>query len=504
MKVTLLAQSIVKTPSPFSVFFMFQGAGFPAELKEMDKQVQNLLTRICKEESFDGAEGTSLIFHTHARNVALDRVLIVGLGDRKKVTPLKFQKHLGAALRVLQKKKIAKAATYLPSELKSTFGAEELARAITHTAFVSPYQFDYYKSKKEGALPHLDELLIAEPNKAHHKDIQKGIAEGSVVGHYVNIVRDAGNQPSNTATPTYLAKLAQAIAKEHTTIKVKVFERADMKKMKMGGLLGVSQGSEEEPKFIVMEYFGNKKSKDVYAFVGKAITFDSGGISLKPGEKMDDMKYDMSGGGAVITSLGAIAALKLPVNIVAIVPATENLPSGRAYKPGDILVAMNGVSMEIANTDAEGRIILSDALSYATLNYQPKAIVDLATLTGACVIALGENAAGLLGNNQKWMDQVKLAAETSGDRAWQLPLWEEYFDQIKSDFADIKNIGGKSAGTITAAAFLANFVGETPWAHVDIAGTAWLDGEKPYMKRGATGFGVRLLVELAKSLAGKK
>jgi leucyl aminopeptidase len=503
-KVELLTRSILETPSPVSVFFAFKDSELPKELKEVDKKVSGLLSRIMKEESFEGKAGQFFMFHAHQRGLKIDRLIVVGLGDKKKMTLRHLANHFGSALRLVQKKKISKVSVSIPQELNGKFGNAELAKELTETAFVSPYQFGHYKSKKEDILPDLAELVICEPQKKYHKDITKGIEEGLIVGRFMNLVRDAGNQPSSTATPTYMANMAWDIAKDNKSVKVKVLGRDEMKKLKMGGLLGVSQGSEEPAKFIVLEYMGNPKSKDIYAFVGKAITFDSGGISLKPGEKMEDMKYDMSGGGAVITSIGAIAALKLPLNIVGCVPATENLPSGRAYKPGDILVAMNGKSMEVQNTDAEGRLILSDGLSYATMTYKPKAVVDLATLTGACVIALGEHAAGLMGNDQKWIDRVKQAGETSGDRTWQLPLWSEYHEQIKSDFADIRNIGGRPAGTITAAAFLSNFVGETPWAHVDIAATAWHDNEKPYMKKGATGFGLRLLVELAKDLAGKK
>lgn len=503
-KIELQNKNLLDIVSPASIFFYFKDASPSKELREIDKKTGGLFFRIMKEESFEGKSGQYFMFHAHAHGFILERIIVVGLGEKKNLTLSEYAKHFGTMLRHLQKKKITKASTYIPAELKQKFSAEIVAKEIAKTAYTSPYDFFNFKSDKDEKVTPFEEIVISEPDKKKNKEIQKGIDEGIVLGRFINMVRDAGNQPSKIATPTYLANLAQDIAKENKAIKVKIFNREDMEKLKMGGLLGVSQGSDEPAKFIVMEYRGKPKSKDIYAFVGKAITFDSGGISLKPSEKMDDMKYDMSGGGAVICAMGAIASLNLPINIVGIVPSCENLPGGRSYKPGDILVAMNGKSMEIANTDAEGRVILADALSYVDATYKPKGIIDLATLTGACVVALGDHVAGLLGNNQKLINDVKRAAEASGDRVWQMPLWKEYFSQIKSDFADMKNVGGRNGGTITAAAFLSNFVGDTPWAHVDIAGTAWHEMEKPHMKRGATGFGLSLLVKLAKDLAKKK
>ncbi len=274
-----------------------------------------------------------------------------------------------------------------------------------------------------------------------------------------------------------------------------------MEALGMGALLGVARGSEEPPKFIIINYQGDRESNRPIAIVGKTITFDTGGISIKPSERMEQMKYDMSGGAAVLAAIKAAAQLKIPVNVVGFLPATENMPGGNAMKPGDVVKTLSGLTVEVINTDAEGRLILADALSYA-LRSRPSAIVDLATLTGACTVALGRNAIGLLGNHPGLLERVKAAGEASGERVWELPLWEEYFDQIKSDVADIKNVGGRGAGTITAAAFLRKFVDDTPWAHLDIASTAWADEPRPYTPKGATGVGVRLLVQFLLAEAG--
>jgi leucyl aminopeptidase len=272
-----------------------------------------------------------------------------------------------------------------------------------------------------------------------------------------------------------------------------------MTEKKFGGVLGVNQGSVEEPRFIVMEWNGGKAGEAPIAIIGKGITFDTGGISIKPGEGMDKMKYDMAGGAAAIGILRSVAALKLPINVVGLVPATDNMPSGSAIKPGDILTSYSGQTVEVLNTDAEGRLILMDALTYAVKDLKAKAMFDMATLTGACVIALGTEAIGVLGNNQELVDRFLMAGDKTGDRGWQMPMWKEYNELLRSDIADMKNIGGREAGTITAACFLGRFAGETPWVHLDIAGTAWTEKEKPYRPKGATGIPVRAIVEVLRT-----
>jgi leucyl aminopeptidase len=298
-------------------------------------------------------------------------------------------------------------------------------------------------------------------------------------------------------TPTILAEQAHQMAKD-CHLKCEVLDRKDIEKLGMGLLLGVAQGSEEPPKFIILEHRGGKRGQGNLVFVGKGITFDSGGISIKPADGMERMKYDMSGGAAVIGALRATALLKVPQNVIGLIPATENLPSGKATKPGDVHRAMNGKTAEIINTDAEGRLILGDALAYAA-RYKPVACVDLATLTGACVVALGHEAIGMMGNAQgeALMDRLRQAGMRTGERVWQLPLWDEYLEHVKSDVADVKNVGmGRAAGTIAGAAFLVKFVDDYPWVHLDIAGTAWADRDQPYKPKGGTGVGVRLLTQM--------
>ena len=302
------------------------------------------------------------------------------------------------------------------------------------------------------------------------------------------------NRPSNDKTPIMLSDEARRMAGRFG-LSCEILNEAAIKRLKMGGLLGVAKGSKEPPRFIILGHNKNAKNLDTIVIIGKAITFDSGGISIKPSENMEKMKYDMSGGAAVMGAMQAAARLKIPLRIIGLIPAAENLPSGAAQKPGDIVRMHDGKTVEIISTDAEGRMILGDALSYAK-SYKPKAVIDLATLTGACVIALGNDAIGMMGTDDKLKDKVKEAGELSYERVWELPLWEEYGELIKSDIADIKNVGGRPAGTITGGYFLSRFIEKTQWVHLDIAGTAWEEKGRPYKPKGATGVGIRLLSEL--------
>jgi len=315
-------------------------------------------------------------------------------------------------------------------------------------------------------------------------------------------VRDLCNHPANVVTPTYIANEAKKIARERG-VSAKVLDRPAMQRLGMGALLGVARGSHEPPKFVILEYRGGPRGARPVALVGKTVTFDSGGISLKSADNMEQMKADMTGGAAVLAAVRAASRLRLPLNIVALIPATENMPGGSATKPGDILTSLSGKTIEVINTDAEGRLILADGLTYAN-RYKPSVVVDIATLTGACAVALGKHAIGLLGNNERLIGELKAAGEQCGERAWQLPLWEEYYEQIKSDVADVKNTGGRPGGTITAAAFLSKFVGDARWAHLDIASTDWSDREQAYIPKGPTGVGARLLIRFLSNRATSK
>ena len=327
--------------------------------------------------------------------------------------------------------------------------------------------------------------------------MKEGVRRGKASGEATWYVRDLCNHPSNMMTPAKLVGEARVIGKERG-VTFRVLERRDMERLGMGALLGVARGSHEPPKFIILDYQGpgaRKRSRGnkPVVLVGKTVTFDTGGISLKPSENMEQMKADMTGGAEVLATVRAAARLQLPIHIVGLLPATENMPGGRAIKPGDILKTLSGQTVEVQNTDAEGRLILADGLAYAR-RYKPKSVIDIATLTGACAVALGKHAIGMFGNDESLKNQIRQSGEVAGERVWEMPLWPEYFDQLKSDVADMRNIGGRGGGMITAALFLSKFVGEVPWIHLDIAGTDWSDSERPYIAKGPTGIGTRLLL----------
>ncbi len=380
------------------------------------------------------------------------------------------------------------------SELSPTVQAQ----AVTEGALLGLYSLKTYKTTEDetdkGQLSELQ--LLASGTQP---TLAKGVQRGEVIAQAVSLARDLANSPGNDVNPSYLANTAKQIAKK-TSLKCKVLSKNDMEKLKMGCLLGVAQGSVQPPVLIMLDHAPNGTSEAPVVLVGKGITFDSGGISIKPAASMEDMKMDMSGGAAVLGAMQALAELGHPRRVVGLVPASENLPSGEAVKPGDIIRAMSGKTVEVINTDAEGRLVLADALSYAVSTLKPERMIDLATLTGAVVIALGSHATGMMGTDKEMMSILSDAGEQTAERVWQLPLFEDYSKQIKSDFADIKNVGGREAGSITGGAFLKEFVADVPWVHLDIAGTAWTHTARPYTPKGATGVGIRLLIDALEAL----
>ena len=367
--------------------------------------------------------------------------------------------------------------------------------ALIRTIGESQYIFDHYKSKK--ATPPYLEMVNILGSSDSHADLKSAckIAEAQVKG--MAITKTLGNLPGNVCTPSYLADQAKELSKSSSKIEIKVLEESDMEALNMGAFLSVSKGSSEPGKMIIIEYNGGKKGDAPHMLVGKGITFDTGGISLKPGLQMDEMKYDMCGAASVLGTMTAIAELKPKLNIVCIIAAAENMPAGHASKPGDIVTTSSGQTVEILNTDAEGRLVLCDALTYAN-NYKPASLIDIATLTGACIIALGHHTSAVMGNNDELIADILQSGKETNDKAWQLPIWDEYQEQIESPFADIQNIGGKGAGSITAACFLSRFTKDYKWAHLDIAGTAWVSGGKD---KGATGRPVPLLLNYLLSKA---
>jgi leucyl aminopeptidase len=418
-------------------------------------------------------------------------LLLIGLGKRSDVTPDRLRQGMGSAAKAVRDAVFSRLCATIPPI--QNISSSDVAQAMAEGVCLGLYQFQKYKTDRPTQRS-VESVVLVAPNgmdAAQMESLRAGVARGMQIAEGVNAVRDLCNAPSNIVTPTRLAEEARAIAAE-LNLSVSVLEREEM--VGMGALLGVSRGTLEPPKFIVLEYQGAPKSLRPVVLVGKSVTFDSGGISLKPAEEMDRMKYDMTGGAIVLQTIRVAARMNLPLNIVGLLPATDNMPSGSALHPGDVVTTHAGKTVEVINTDAEGRLCLADALSYAA-RYNPAVLIDLATLTGAASVALGAHAMALFGNDPALIGQVCAASEESGERVWQLPLWEDYFSQIKSDIADLKNTGGRGGGAITAALFLKQFVGSTPWVHLDIAGVSWnSEAPRAYIPKGATGVGLRLLV----------
>ena len=436
---------------------------------------------------FTGKRGqTSLLYA--GEEVQAHRLLLVGLGERSEFTAERLRRAAATVARRARSLKARSVALVLPALEAS--GVHEAARAAAEGALLGLYRFRRYKSGGDGD-EELESFNLMVGDAGDEEAASKGAEFGAKVAAGAALARDLANEPSNTATPEYLADRAREIGDRYG-MAVTVLDRAGIREEGLTGLATVGRSALNEPRFIVLEHREGGGGKPV-VIVGKAVTFDSGGISIKPTTGMEDMKFDMGGGAAVLGAMEAVGALDLPLDVVAIVPATENLPGGAAFKPGDVLTMANGKTVEILTTDAEGRLILADALLYAR-RYEPEAVIDCATLTGACVVALGAHASGLMGNDEELVAEVKAAGESAAERAWPLPLFEEYTEQIKGDTADIKNSGGRGGGALTAGAFLKEFA-EFPWAHLDIAGTAYGKKAGAYTTKGATGVPARLLVE---------
>ena len=465
---------------------------------QLDTCLEGLIGDYVKSGDFKGALNGTALLRTRGK-IAAPRVLLVGLGDKQPERELENLRQAGATAAAAARKLGAASLTVLPPSCSAS--PSELAQALVEGASLGLYTLKKYKTAQDDAGPDsLDNMTLLAASAATQKELQRGGERGQVIAEAVALARDLGNSPGNDVNPSYLASTAQDLAKS-TSLQCRLLEPSEMQELNMGCLLGVSQGSAQPPAFIILEHTPRGTDGPPIVLVGKGLTFDSGGISIKPAGGMEDMKMDMSGGAAVLGTMQALARLNYPRRVVGLVPASENLPSGTAVKPGDILRAMSGKTVEVINTDAEGRLILADALSYAVEKYKPACIIDLATLTGAVVVALGSQATGMMGTDDDMMARLQEAGERCAERVWQLPLYEEYSKQIKSDFADIKNTGGgREAGSIIGGAFLKEFVGDTPWVHLDIAGMAWTRESKPYVPKGSTGWGIRLLVETLANL----
>lgn len=504
MQVEILKEKLLEAASPALVLFFFEGEKkFDRDITLIDKELDGAISRLVKLKEFKaGLAETSIVVPT--KEASFERLVLVGLGKKKELTLERWNKAIGMTTSMLQKKKIKHFSFYINNIVSAKTPIDRLSTFLVKSSFLAAYKHEAYKTDKDSKSIEVEQVDLVAIKGNLIKKVQKAVSEGEVVGQAINLTRDYNNLPGNKVTPKYLVKAAEKICSEEKGLKLKVLGEKEMKALKMGGILGVSAGSKEEAQFIVLEWNGNKKKKDNIVFVGKGVTFDAGGINIKPFEGMRGMHADMAGGGAVLGAMKAIAQLNLSINVVGLVPAVENLPSGSSFKNGDILTTMSGKTIEVVHTDAEGRIILADALIYAK-KYKPVAVVDVATLTGAIISALGYHASGLMGNNNKLLNKVEKAAGSSNEKVWQLPMWQEYKEGVKSDVADVKNLQiPSSAGAINGGAFLEAFVEDFDWAHIDIAGPSWLESPKNGMVKGATGTGVHLMVELARSFTGKK
>ena len=427
--------------------------------------------------------------------VAAERVLLVALGERKEFAENAYRDSVRGAANALRELDVKDAAVFLvDTKVNSRPVSWNLRQAVlgTREAF---YRFDLLKTQKKPEPASLSHVTLA---LGHNAQLEQALAEAQATADGADLARTLGNLPSNICTPGYLAEEAKKLARQFK-LQLEVLERRDLERLGMGAFLAVTNASHQPPKLIVLRYSGGAKGKKPIALVGKGITFDTGGISLKPAGEMDEMKFDMSGAGSVLGTLRALAGMEAPVNVVGVIPTCENMPGGHATKPGDVVTTLSGQTVEILNTDAEGRLILCDALTYAA-RFEPEAVIDVATLTGACVVALGHVATGLFANDDKLAEEIREAADDAWDRVWQLPLYEDYQEGLRSNFADFANVGGRPGGAITAACFLARFMRKQRWAHLDIAGTAWKSGRD----KGSTGRPVPLLVRLALRQAGRK
>jgi len=462
----------------------------------LDKSMRGALSKLKAAGDLPVRPGESQLLLAPA-GIKAKRLLVVGLGKRRDFRQRAWRKATSTALAAALRTRAAHLALAIDQPENDTADAYYLGRAVADLTGAALYRTNDFKTGRKPPRPALRRVSIAGLSASGRSGARRGLAQGEAIAAGQALLRDLGNLPGNVCTPRYLASQARDLGREYRTLKVKILDEPQIRRLKMGCLLAVSRGSAEPPRFIVMEYRGGAKSAAPLVLVGKGVTFDTGGISLKDPAAMDEMKYDMCGAGSVLATMMVAARLKLRLNLVGLVAAVENMPGSRATKPGDIVTSAQGKTVEILNTDAEGRLILCDALDYAR-RYQPAAVIDMATLTGACVIALGHHFTGIMGNDDALARELMSAGERASDRGWQLPLTEEYAEQLRSNFADLANIGGRDGGAITAGAFLGRFTQGLKWAHLDIAGTAWVSGAQ----KGGTGRPVPLLSDFLIHRAG--
>lgn len=474
---------------------IFLGKKLSSAATQLDKACGGLISAAVRDGDITGSLGQSLLLLT-GKDSGAKRVLLVGGGKQGALDASGSKQLIATLVKGLQASKAKDACVYLDEVRGKSLSSAQLCADLATQAERASYSYKRTVSKPK---PGLSLSRITVNTSALSGKLAKAALQcGQQIGAGINLARELGNLPGNICTPSYLASEAKKLAKTYSKLSTRILEEKQMRELGMGALLSVSAGSDQPAKLIVMQYKGTAASKKPYVLVGKGITFDSGGISLKPGAKMDEMKFDMCGAASVFGTMQAILAMQLPINVVAIIAASENMPNGNATKPGDVVTSMSGQTIEVLNTDAEGRLVLCDALTYAE-RFKPAAVIDIATLTGACVVALGAHASGMYANNDKLAEQLDSAGTNSGDRAWRMPLWDDYQKQIDTPFADMANVGGPGGGSITAACFLARYTKKYHWAHLDIAGSAWDSAPK-----GATGRPVGLLTRYLMDRAGVK
>jgi leucyl aminopeptidase len=489
MEFKIKSGDLAKAKTPCLILGVFDKRKLSDPAQEIDKASDGALSKLLAKGDLDGG-GCGCLVAYDVPGVCAERVMLVGCGKRKELNRAVYGKALGSVLARLAELRITEALCAL-ADLPSGMDQYQAIRHGVLQAAYSAYRYVRTKEPTKDAPPPIEELAFWVPKKQNSATAARAATHGKAIAAGVALARELGNLPGNICTPAYLAEQAVSLGKRFDKLGVEILEESDMEQLGMGALLSVSRGSRQPAKLIVMRYNGAAKDAKPVVLVGKGLTFDAGGISIKPAAEMDEMKYDMCGGASVLGSMLAAAEMDLPLNVVGVVPASENLPDGAANKPGDIVTSMSGQTIEILNTDAEGRLILCDALTYSE-RFEPALVVDMATLTGACIVGLGRHPSGLFTPDDNLAREIAELGEAAADRVWRLPLWDDYQSQLDSNFADMANIGGRDGGAITAAAFLSRFTKAYPWAHLDIAGTAWVTGKD----KGATGRPVALLSEL--------
>ncbi len=501
-KIAAIAGDITQTPADALVVNLFEGVTKPGGgTGAVDSALDGAISSLIADGEIKGKQGETTLIHTLGKLPA-KRVVVAGLGKQEKFSTDVVREVSGDVARYLAKIGVTEATTLAHGAGVGGLAPEEAAQAMAEGTYLGLSHFNQYRTKNDDTPERdLETLLVVERDKQKVAPLNRGLDSGKMLADCVVLARTMVNEPANVMTPTRMADIAGEVAKE-TGLQLRVISRQEMEKWGMGAILAVSAGTAQEPKLIVLEYRGDPdNAENNVALVGKGITFDSGGISIKPASDMWEMKGDMSGGASVIAAMRGIGLLKPRINVFGLVPAVENMPSGTAQRPGDIIRAMNGKTIEVDNTDAEGRLVLADAMCFARQELKARRLVDIATLTGAIVVALGNVATGIMGHDQPLIDAVLAASKATGEKMWQLPMFDEYKEQIRSDWADVKNTGGRGAGSITAGFFLSEFTDGTPWAHLDIAGTFLSKKEKGHLVKGATGVPTRTLIRLVQDLA---